>query len=99
MYYNYQQGPQNGGLVRIKDENEAVNYPVAPGYSVILIDEGNTHLYVKTAGLSQFDRPTIESYKLTKETTAAKTEYATKADIEELKARIAELTKGETTDE
>ena len=90
-YPYYQNYPQNSGLIKIKDENEAMNYPVAPGYSVLFIDEGNTHLYVKTAGLSQFDRPTLEKYKLTKEDAEPKTEYATKQDIEELKARIAEL--------
>ena len=104
--YPYQQNyiqpqqVQNGGIVRVKDETEAMNYPVAPGYSVMFIDENISHLYVKTAGLSQFDRPAFEKYKLTKENTSnTNTEYATKADIQELKARIEELTKGEKTDE
>ena len=98
-YPYYTQGPQNGGLVRIRDEAEVVNYPVAPGYSVIFIDEGNTHLYVKTAGLSQFDQPTVEKYKLTKETTEpAQAEYVTRADFEELKALVISL-KGEETNE
>lgn len=98
MYYQQQQQIQNGGLVRVKDESEVMNYPIAPGYSVIFIDESITHLYVKTAGLSQFNRPTIEKYKLLKETPAETTpEYATKADIEALKAQIAELRGG--TDE
>lgn len=98
-YNAYQQQPQSGGLVRIKDENEVINYPIAPGYSVLFIDEAVSHLYVKTAGLSQFDRPSIEKYSLVKETTApAQGEYATKADLEEIKAQISAL-KGETNNE
>lgn len=91
MYYQ-----QNGGFVRVRDENEAMNYPVAPGYSVTFIDETATHFYVKTAGLSQFDRPTFDKFKLVRETPEqVKTEYATKQDLEELKAQIAAL-KGDT---
>ena len=108
-YYNtpqqqMPQAPQNGGFVRVKDENEVLTYPVAPGYSVVFIDEGINHLYVKTAGLSQFDRPTVEKYKLTKENLAgaANVEYVTKQDFEELKAQVlqlATLTKGDANDE
>ena len=91
-YYNYpQQQTQSSLFVRVKDEGEMLNYPVAPGCSVQFIDDSITHLWVKTAGLSQFDRPSVEKYKLTKEDAEPKTEYATKQDIEELKARIAEL--------
>ena len=101
MYYQqpYQQNYQiqNGGFVRVKDETEAMNYPVAPGYSVTFIDETATHFYVKTAGLSQFDRPTFDKFKLVRETPEPQksVEYATKQDLEELKAQIAAL-KGET---
>lgn len=97
---NYPQQTQNGGFVRVKDETEAMNYPVAPGYSVTFIDETATHFFVKTAGLSQFDRPTFDRYRLVKEQSPeeVKIEYATKQDIEELKAQIKAL-KGETTDE
>ncbi len=63
MYYQ-----QNGGFVRVRDETEAINYPVAPGYSVTFIDETASHFYVKTAGLSQFDRPTFDKFKLVRET-------------------------------
>lgn len=103
-YPYYQQIPQqsvqpqiqNGGFVRVKDETEAMNYPVAPGYSVTFIDETASHFYVKTAGLSQFDRPTFDKFKLIRETPEqTKVEYATKQDLEELKAQIAAL-KGDT---
>lgn len=101
-YPYYQQMPQpqiqSGGFVRVKDETEAMNYPVAPGYSVTFIDETATHFYVKTAGLSQFDRPTFDKFKLIRETPEqTKVEYATKQDLEELKAQIAAL-KGDTDD-
>lgn len=101
-YYNtpmqYSQQTQNGVLARIRDESEVLNYPVAPGCSVLFINEAVTHLWVKTAGLSQFDRPSVEKYALTRVNEGNKVEYATKQDIEALEARIAEL-KGETSDE
>ena len=79
---------QNGGFVRVKDETEAMNYPVAPGYSVTFIDETATHFYVKTAGLSQFDRPTFDKFKLVRETPEKPKEYVTREEFEELKAML-----------
>lgn len=85
-YQNYPQ--QNSVFVRVRDENEMLNYPVAPGCSVLFIDESISHLWVKTAGLSQFDRPSVEKYKLTKENAERQTEYATKEDLENLKKEL-----------
>lgn len=86
MYQNNYYQAQNGGLVRVKDENDVINYPIAPGYSVVFIDEGVNHLYVKTAGLSQFERPQIEKFELLRQTGANDTDKSLKGEIEALRA-------------
>lgn len=58
---------QNGGFFPVNSENEARNYPVAPGNSVTFKDENLPYIYVKTMGFSQLDRPVFEKFKLIKE--------------------------------
>lgn len=66
---NQQQQPQiqNGGFIQVHDENEARNYPIAPGNSVTFKDENAPYVYTKTMGFSQLDRPIFEKYRLVKE--------------------------------
>jgi predicted secreted protein len=58
---------QNGGFVMVKDVNEAMNYPVAPGNSVTFKNESQPYIYTKTLGFSQLDQPLFEVFKLVKE--------------------------------
>ena len=58
---------QNGGFIQVHDENEARNYPIAPGNSVTFKDENAPYVYTKTMGFSQLDRPIFEKYRLVKE--------------------------------
>lgn len=58
---------QNGGFVMVKDINEAMNYPVAPGNSVTFKNENQPYIYTKTLGFSQLDQPMFEIFKLVKE--------------------------------
>lgn len=60
---------QNGGIVIVRSEAEARNYPVALGNSVTFKDETSSHIYTKTMGFSQLDTPKFEKYKLIKEDT------------------------------
>lgn len=55
------------GFVRVRNENEARMYPVAPGNSVTFIDENNPYAYTKTVNMGQLDRPIFEKYRLVKE--------------------------------
>lgn len=84
---------QNGGFVSVHNENEARNYPIAPGNSVTFKDENAPYVYTKTQGFSQLDRPVFEKYRLVKEeeyqpqqvvqntpTSAEKTEQASNID-------------------
>lgn len=63
-----QQVIQNGGFVTVQSEEEARSYPVGHGTSVTFRDENAPYIYTKTLGFGQFDSPTFEKYKLTKET-------------------------------
>ena len=58
---------QQSGLVLIPSEQDARNYPVAPGNSITFKDENAPYCYVKTMGFNQLDRPTFERYRLVKE--------------------------------
>lgn len=58
---------QNGGFISVRSEQDARNYPVAPGNSVTFKDETAPYVYTKTMGFSQLDRPIFEKYKLIKE--------------------------------
>ena len=58
---------QNGNFVSVRNETEARNYPVGFGNSVNFKNENAPYIYVKTMGLSQFDNPIFEKYRLVKE--------------------------------
>ncbi|MBO4284272.1 MAG: hypothetical protein J5958_06595 [Clostridia bacterium] len=58
---------QSGGAIRVNNEQEARNYPVAPGNSVLFIDGTQPRLYAKTASLSPVDPPLFEVFRLVRE--------------------------------
>lgn len=107
QYYQPQQyqptvqsvAPVNHGFIRVQNEDEARRYPVAPGNSIMFIDENSPHCYVKTVDMSQLDRPKFDKYKLVKEEDPVPTpsksedkvsiEYATKKDLESLMSDVA----------
>lgn len=97
---------QNGGFIQVHDENEARNYPIAPGNSVTFKDENAPYVYTKTMGFSQLDRPIFEKYRLVKEDDmptqnppvsaeiaqqANNIDYALKTDLTALQAEIDTL--------
>lgn len=95
---------QNGGIIPIKDENEARNYPVAPGTSVTFVDEQRKHLFIKTVGLNMFDKFDFRRFLIIEEKEEPQEEKqpddrysgdieALKAYYEELKQEIAGLRK------
>lgn len=59
-----QQTIQDGGIVQVKDETAARNYPTAPGVSMTLIDESRQHLFVKTMGFNQLEKPIFKKFLL-----------------------------------
>ena len=95
QYYQAQQPQiQNGGVIHAT-EAEARKYPVAPGYSMIFIDDEKSKLYTKTAGFSQLEQPVFKKYNISEEIEPQSDlnkgdiitpDYATKADISALRA-------------
>lgn len=100
---NIQSSPQiqNGGFVMVKDINEAMNYPVAPGNSVTFKNENLPYIYTKTLGFSQLDNPIFEKFRLvkevdeqieevidTKENNVPFVEYVTKEEADNLRTEI-----------
>lgn len=97
-----QQQIQNGGFVSVHNENEARNYPIAPGNSVTFKDENAPFIYVKTRGFSQLEEPVFEQFQLVKVDNSQKatepeqttnTEYALKSELSALKEEIDLLKK------
>lgn len=86
--YNQQptQQIQNGGLVSVRSEDEARNYPVAPGNSVTFKNESAPFVYTKTMGFSQLDRPVFERFRLVKEETEKAPQAETKPQEIDLSA-------------
>lgn len=98
MYYNPYQSNQS---IMVHSEDEAWNFPIAQGQSLILIDENEPYIYTKSMGLSQLDKPVFEKYKLVKVESqkAAPAEYATKQDLVDLRNFIEQTMKGSVTHE
>lgn len=92
---------QNGGLVSVRSEQEARNYPTAPGNSITFKDESQPYVYVKTMGFNQMEQPVFKKYRLVEEaaeldvipTVADKqpASWASKTEIEELRQAYAQL--------
>lgn len=68
--------PQTTGFIRVPHEDVARNWNVPPGMSLTFIDENSPYCYIKTAGISQFDRPKFERYRLVKEDEPSQTREA-----------------------
>lgn len=89
---------QNGGLVSVRSEQEARNYPTAPGNSITFKDESQPYVYVKTMGFNQMEMPTFKKYRLVEEEPDLNTmqsvaesqpaSWATKEELEELKSQV-----------
>ena len=95
-YYNPFFNAPAPGIIPVQSEQDVVRYPVAPGNSVTMRIEGTPYIYTKTMGVSQFEQPVIEKYRLVKETVEPpkQAEYATKAELDELREMLKKLTEG-----
>lgn len=71
-YQNWQQTPQvqqmqSIGYIPVTSEDMARNYPVAPGNSLAFRHEDGNHIYVKSMGFSQYDKPVFDKYERVEE--------------------------------
>lgn len=67
----YPQSMQYGGAIRVTNEQEARNYPVAPGNSVLFIDGTQPYVYAKTMSLTPYEPPRFEKFRLVREEDSA----------------------------
>lgn len=89
-------------MVWVSGEAEAMAYLVAPNSAVALWDSNSPTIYLKQADAS--GKPSIKVYDLVERTSGARTaqaaqgvEFATKADLEALAARVDALAAPKTT--
>lgn len=89
-------------MVWVNSEQEAMGYLVAPNSAVALWDSNAPTIYLKQADAS--GKPSIKVYDLVERTSGARTaqapqgvEFATKADLEALAARVDALAAPKTT--
>ena len=95
-----QQPPQQAGgqsMVWVSGEQEAMGYLVAPNSAVALWDSNAPTIYLKQADAS--GKPSIKVFDLVERTSVPRAEqppqgieFATKADLEALAARVEALT-------
>ena len=88
-----QQPPQQAGgqsMVWVSGEQEAMGYLVAPNSAVALWDSNAPTIYLKQADAS--GKPSIKVFDLVERTSVPSIEFATKADLEALAARVEALT-------
>ena len=100
MYYPQQyqqQNQQNSSIIWVQGEAGAKSYLVAPNNTVQLWDSESQTIYLKSADASGMPSMKILDYTIrgaVQNTPAVMgTEYATKADVEELRMNLAELRK------
>lgn len=90
-----QQNNSQAYFVRVQNENDARMYPVAPGSSVIFLDENEPYCYTKTVDSSQLDRPKFEKYRLVKEDAniplVEKKEYATMDYVKNIEQELLQV--------
>lgn len=97
--YMQQPQQQQSSIIWVQGEAGAKSYLVAPNTTVQLWDSEKQVIYLKSADASGM--PSIKTLDYTIREAPQQiapvmgSEYATKADLEELKKRIDELTKGE----
>lgn len=61
---------QSGGFMSVRSEQEARNYPVAPGNVMTFKIENQPYVCEKAQGFSQLEGPVFNKYRLVKEDTA-----------------------------
>ena len=61
------QRQEQSGFIRVPGEQQAREWPIAPGNSLTFKDESAPYIYIKTMGMNSFEMPVFEKYRLIKE--------------------------------
>lgn len=85
------QMPQPGGMAFaiVEGEQAAWEYRVNPGASAFLLSRTSDEFWIKSADMA--GNTSVETYDFTRRERAGEPGYATKSDIEGLKAQMSEL--------
>ena len=86
-----EQKQEHFGFISVNNEQQARNWPIAPGNSLTFKDESSPYIYTKTMGLSQFETPIFEKYRLTKEEDPQQQNTYNQQEQENLKNTIQDL--------
>ena len=78
-------------LNRVRDEQDVVNFPVAPGVTAFFIDENSQTIFSKYVDASQMDRPRIVKFQRVPEEKPVVPEYVTKEEFMALWNKVAAL--------
>ena len=62
-YYNQQNLQPQVGFMSVRGKDMVVNYPIAPGNTIIFKDETAPYVYIKSMGYSTLESPKLEIYK------------------------------------
>ena len=86
------QQTQSNFLV-VSSDDDIRRYPVAPGSTVTFRIEGQPIIVEKSLGMSQFDTPHYERYRMTKEDMpeTKSPEYALRSDLDALTVELQQL--------
>ena len=94
MYPQYQPQQQNTGITWVQGEAGAKSYLVAPNQTVQLWDSESQVIYLKSADASGMPSIKTLDYTIREMPQQVKpVEYATKADVDELRQKLQELGK------
>ena len=78
-------------LNRVRDEQDVVNFPVAPGVTAFFIDENSQTIFSKYVDASQMDRPRIVKFQHVPEEKPVVPEYVTKEEFMALWNEVAAM--------
>ena len=85
---------QSGGFMSVRNEQEARNYPVAPGNVMTFKIENQPYVCEKAQGFSQLEGPVFNKYRLVKEEDVVETTQEPEPvayDDSEIRLEIADL--------
>ena len=95
QYQQQQQSSQNTGITWVQGKEGAKSYLVAPNTTVQLWDSEEQCIYLKSADASGMPSMKVLDYTIRDDSRPAQTvigtEYATKAELDDLRKSIAEL--------
>lgn len=89
------QPTQNTSVIWVQGEAAAKSYLVAPNNTVQLWDSESPVIYLKSADASGMPSMRIIDYTIRDNTKTVSADYATKKDLEELRAELKALLKGD----